>query len=45
MPAVVEKLIINLEIDLLINNAGLSQRSLAMETSIEVDKRLMDVDL
>ena len=31
-------------IDILINNAGLSQRSLAMETSIEVDKRLMDVD-
>lgn len=31
-------------IDILINNAGLSQRSLAMETDIEVDKRLMDVD-
>ncbi|PIF45907.1 short-subunit dehydrogenase [Chryseobacterium sp. 52] len=32
------------QIDILINNAGLSQRSLAMETDIEVDKRLMDVD-
>lgn len=32
------------KIDILINNAGLSQRSLAMETDIEVDKRLMDVD-
>ncbi|WP_353145778.1 SDR family oxidoreductase [Chryseobacterium sp.] len=32
------------KIDLLINNAGLSQRSLAMETDIEVDKHLMDVD-
>lgn len=32
------------KIDLLIHNAGLSQRSLAMETDIVVDKRLMDVD-
>ncbi|WP_370899568.1 SDR family oxidoreductase [Chryseobacterium gossypii] len=32
------------KVDLLINNAGLSQRSLAMETDIEVDKRLMDTD-
>lgn len=32
------------KVDILINNAGLSQRSLAMETDIEVDKRLMDVD-
>ncbi|WP_345987924.1 SDR family oxidoreductase [Chryseobacterium sp. Chry.R1] len=31
-------------IDVLINNAGLSQRSLAMETDIEVDKRLIDID-
>jgi len=31
-------------IDILINNAGLSQRSLAMETDIEVDKRLMETD-
>ena len=32
------------KIDLLINNAGLSQRSLAMETDIEVDKKIMDTD-
>lgn len=32
------------KIDLLINNAGLSQRSLAIETDIEVDKRLIEVD-
>ncbi|MEY8760299.1 SDR family oxidoreductase [Chryseobacterium tongliaoense] len=32
------------KIDILINNAGLSQRSLAMETDIEVDKRLMEID-
>ncbi|KMQ61681.1 short-chain dehydrogenase [Chryseobacterium angstadtii] len=32
------------KIDILINNAGLSQRSLATDTDIEVDKRLMDID-
>lgn len=32
------------KIDILINNAGLSQRSLAMETDIEVDKQLIDTD-
>jgi len=32
------------KIDILINNAGLSQRSLALETDIEVDKHLMEVD-
>ena len=31
-------------IDILINNAGLSQRSLAMDTDIQVDKRLMDIN-
>lgn len=31
-------------IDILINNAGLSQRSLAMETDIEVDKSLMETN-
>lgn len=31
-------------IDLLINNAGLSQRSLARETVLAVDRRLMDVN-
>ncbi|MBE4948776.1 SDR family oxidoreductase [Chryseobacterium culicis] len=32
------------KIDILINNAGLSQRSLALETHIEVDKQLIDID-
>jgi short-subunit dehydrogenase len=31
-------------VDVLINNAGISQRSLAIETSLEVDKRLMEVN-
>ena len=32
-------------IDILINNAGMSQRALAKETDFEVDKRLIDVNL
>jgi dehydrogenase/reductase SDR family protein 7B len=32
------------KIDLLINNAGISQRSLAIQTSIAVDERLMKVN-
>lgn len=32
------------KIDLLINNGGISQRSPIIETSIEVDKKLMDID-
>lgn len=31
-------------IDILVNNGGVSQRSLIIETSIEVDKKLMEVD-
>ena len=31
-------------VDVLFNNGGISQRSFAKETSIEVDKRLMDVN-
>ncbi|GAB4430964.1 MAG: SDR family NAD(P)-dependent oxidoreductase [Bacteroidia bacterium] len=31
-------------IDVLINNGGLSQRSLAHETPLEIDRRLMEVD-
>lgn len=31
-------------IDILMNNGGISQRSLAMETSVEVDKRLFEVN-
>ncbi len=32
------------KIDVLINNGGISQRSLAIETSFEVDKKLMEVN-
>lgn len=31
-------------VDILINNGGISQRSLAKETSLDVDRRLMEVD-
>lgn len=31
-------------IDILINNAGISQRGTVLETGLEVDKRIMDVD-
>ena len=31
-------------VDILVNNGGISQRSLASETSISVDKRIMDVN-
>jgi short-subunit dehydrogenase len=31
-------------IDILFNNGGISQRSLAKDTSIEVDKRIMDIN-
>lgn len=31
-------------IDLLINNGGISQRSLALETRLEVDRRIMEID-
>lgn len=32
------------QVDLLINNAGISQRSLVKDTSIEVDRQIMEVD-
>ena len=32
------------KVDILVNNGGVSQRSLIIETSIEVDKKLMEVD-
>lgn len=32
------------KIDILINNGGISQRALAIETEIEVDKRFMDIN-
>jgi short-subunit dehydrogenase len=32
------------KVDILINNGGISQRSLIIDTDIEVDKKLMDID-
>ena len=32
------------EIDVLVNNAGISQRSLTKDTSIEVDRKMMELD-
>jgi dehydrogenase/reductase SDR family member 7B len=32
------------KVDILVNNGGVSQRSLALETALEVDKKLMDVN-
>ena len=43
-PKVVEALSFFGRIDVLINNGGVSQRSLAKDTSIAVDKKLMDVN-
>lgn len=34
----------NLNIDLLINNAGVSQRSLSYETSFDVDRKIMEIN-
>ncbi|MGC6285791.1 MAG: SDR family oxidoreductase [Polaribacter sp.] len=31
-------------VDILVNNGGISQRSLAAETSLDVDKRIMDIN-
>lgn len=45
MPNTVEKAISLFgNVDILINNGGISQRSLIIETDIEVDKKLMDID-
>ncbi len=45
MPAIVEKAISLFgNVDILINNGGISQRSLIIDTAIEVDKKLMDID-
>ncbi len=44
-PVVVEKAISFFgKIDILINNGGISQRSLILETHFNVDKKIMDVD-
>ncbi|WP_431109188.1 SDR family oxidoreductase [Winogradskyella poriferorum] len=45
MPIIVEKAISLFgNVDILINNGGISQRSLIIDTDIEVDKKLMDID-
>lgn len=44
LPNIVERAVGWKGVDLLINNAGVSQRSLALDTSFEVYRRLMDVD-
>jgi short-subunit dehydrogenase len=45
MPSITEKLINQFKkIDVLVNNAGISQRSLAVETSLEIDRKIMEID-
>ena len=45
MPTTAEKAISLFgNVDILINNGGISQRSLIIDTAIEVDKKLMDID-
>lgn len=41
---VAEVLALRGKVDILINNGGISQRSLALDTELAVDKRIMDVD-
>ncbi|MEN9655932.1 MAG: hypothetical protein RL311_864, partial [Bacteroidota bacterium] len=44
-PVVVEKALSFFgKVDVLINNGGISQRSLIVETDFNVDKKIMDVD-
>jgi NADP-dependent 3-hydroxy acid dehydrogenase YdfG len=46
MPAAVEAVLARFgHVDLLINNAGISQRSLCMETELEVYRQLFEVDV
>ncbi len=45
IPAIVETVLKKSgKIDILVNNGGISQRALAIDTTLEVDKRLMDVN-
>lgn len=45
IPAIVEKILRQVgKVDILLNNGGISQRSLAKDTSLEVDKKLMNVN-
>lgn len=45
LPAAVQQVLATMgRIDVLINNAGISQRSLVKDTALEVDRRIMEVD-
>lgn len=45
IPSTVEDVIRRVgRVDLMVHNAGISQRSLAMETSLEVDRRIMELN-
>ncbi len=46
LPGVVEQVIAKAgQVDILVNNGGISQRSLAKDTNFEVDKKLINVNL
>ena len=46
LPGVVQAVLAKAgQVDVLVNNGGISQRSLAKDTSFEVDKKLIDVNL
>lgn len=45
LPAIVQTVLSKVgKVDILVNNGGISQRSLAKDTSLEVDKKLMNVN-
>ncbi len=45
LPQIAEKVLRQVgKLDILVNNGGISQRALALDTSLEVDKKLMDVN-
>ncbi len=45
IPVVAQKVLQKVgNIDILINNGGISQRALALDTTLDVDKKLMDVN-
>lgn len=45
IPALAEKVLAKVgQVDVLINNAGISQRALAKDTALEVDRRIMELD-
>jgi short-subunit dehydrogenase len=45
IPGIVRNVVASVgKVDILINNGGISQRSLALDTSLDVDKKLMEVN-